>query len=90
MRERSRSTTQKGRSCVRYSILAIGLWGGDDIPTPSDDLRGAVETKEEIHLNIKSTSADQGTSSKGTWSDKREKDEEEGRETDPSPSEEKE
>jgi hypothetical protein len=53
---------------------------GDDIPTPSDDLRGALETKEEIPLKIKSTSADQGTPSKGTWSDKTERAEEEEKE----------
>jgi hypothetical protein len=59
---------------------------GNDKPTPADDLRGAVEIKEEIHLNIKSTSADQVTPSMGTWSDKRERAEEEGMETNPSPS----
>jgi hypothetical protein len=31
---------------------------GDDIPTPSDDQRGALERKEEIPLKIKSTSTD--------------------------------
>jgi hypothetical protein len=63
---------------------------GDDIPTPSDDLRGAAETKEEIPLRIKSTSADQGSPSKGSRSDKTERAKEEGMETDPSPSEKKE
>jgi hypothetical protein len=56
---------------------------GDDIPTPSDDFRGAVGTKEEIPLHIKSISADLGTPSKGTRSDKRERTENEGMEIDP-------
>jgi hypothetical protein len=56
------------------------------LPTPSDDQRGAVEGKEKIPLNVKSTSADQVTPSKGTQSDKRDRVEEEGMETDPSPS----
>jgi hypothetical protein len=43
---------------------------GDGIPTPSDDQKGAAETKEEIPLSIKSTSADQGIPSKAIWSDK--------------------
>jgi hypothetical protein len=55
---------------------------GDEMSTPSDDMRGAVEAKEEIPLNIKCTSADQVTSSKGTGSDKKERAEEEGMETD--------
>jgi hypothetical protein len=38
---------------------------GDDIPTHSGDLRGAVETKEEISLNTESTSTVQGTLFKG-------------------------
>jgi hypothetical protein len=46
---------------------------GDDIPTSSDDQRGAVERKQEIPLNVKSTSADQGTPWKGTQFDKRER-----------------
>jgi hypothetical protein len=54
------------------SSKSVSEGEGDNIPTPSGDLRGVVETKEEIPLNIKSTSADQGTPSKGTWSDKRE------------------
>jgi hypothetical protein len=44
-----------------------------DIPTPSVDQRGAVETKEEIPVTMKSASADQGILSKGTWCDKRER-----------------
>jgi hypothetical protein len=46
---------------------------GDATNTPSDDRRGAVDAKEEIPPTIKSTSADQGTPSKGIWSDKKEK-----------------
>jgi hypothetical protein len=63
---------------------------GDDIHTPSDDQRGAAVTEEEIPLSIKSTSAEQGTPSKGTWPDKRQRVKEEGMETDPFPSEKKE
>jgi hypothetical protein len=63
---------------------------GDDIHTPSDDWRGAAERKDEIPLRTKPTSADQGTPSKGTRSDKREEDKEERMETDPSPNEKKE
>jgi hypothetical protein len=50
--------------------------GRNDIPTPSDDQRRGTEKKEEITLSIKCPSADQGTTSKGTWSDKRESAEE--------------
>jgi hypothetical protein len=64
---------------------------GDGIPTPSetrlDDQRGATEMGEKISLNIKSTSADQGTPLKEIWFDKKERVKEEGMETDPSPSE---
>jgi hypothetical protein len=52
--------------------------------------RGAAETKEEIPLSIKFTSADQKTPSKGTWSDERKTAKEEGMGTDSSPSENKE
>jgi hypothetical protein len=67
---------------------------GDGIATTSktrsDDHRGAAETEEEIPLSIQSYFADQGTPSKGTWSDKRERAKEKGMETDHSPSEMKE
>jgi hypothetical protein len=43
------------------------------IHIPADYQGGGVETKEEIPLSIKSASIDQGTSSKGPWSDKRER-----------------
>jgi hypothetical protein len=59
---------------------------GEEVPTPSDDLRGAAGRKEEIPLNIKSTSANEGTHLKGTWSDKMERAKGEGMETDLSPS----
>jgi hypothetical protein len=58
---------------------------GDGTPTPSDNRRGAAGAREEIPPSTKSTSADQGTSLKGTWSDKKETADEEGMETDPSP-----
>jgi hypothetical protein len=45
---------------------------GDGTPTPSDDQREAVDAKEETP-SIKLSTADQGTPSKGTWSDKKEK-----------------
>jgi hypothetical protein len=51
---------------------------GYGTPTPSNDQRGAADAKEKTPLNIKSTSADQGTPSMGTWSDKKEKAEGEG------------
>jgi hypothetical protein len=64
---------------------------GDGIPTPSktwlDDQRGTMKMEEEIPLNMNSISADRGTPLKETWSDKKERAEEEGMETDPSPSE---
>jgi hypothetical protein len=58
---------------------------GDGTPTPSDDQRGAADARQEIPPSIKSTSADQGTSLKGTWSDKKETAKEEGVETEPPP-----
>jgi hypothetical protein len=69
------------------SSKSISEGEGDDTPNPADDQRGAVETKEETSPSIKSTSAEQGTSSKRTRSHKRERDKEEGMETDPSPNE---
>jgi hypothetical protein len=59
---------------------------GDGTPAPLEDLGAAADAREEISPNIKSTSADQGTSLKGTWSDKKETAKEEGMETDPLPS----
>jgi hypothetical protein len=55
---------------------------GDGTPTPSDD-QGAADAREEIPSSIKSTSADQGTSLKGTWTNKKEIAKDEGMETDP-------
>jgi hypothetical protein len=56
---------------------------GDGTPAPSDDQGGAADAREEIPPRTKSTSADQGPSLKGTWSDKKEIEKEEGLETDP-------
>jgi hypothetical protein len=61
-----------------------------DTPTPSDDQRGVLERKEKITLKVKSTSADQGTPSKGTRSAKRERAKEERMERDHCHNEEKE
>jgi hypothetical protein len=72
------------------SLESVSEGEGDDIPTPTDHWRGAAERRKEIPLNVKSTSADQGTPSKGTRSDKRERAEEEGMETDSCPSKKKE
>jgi hypothetical protein len=58
---------------------------GDGTPTHLDDQGGATDAREEIPPTTKSTSADQGTSLKGTWSDKKETAKEEGMETDPLP-----
>jgi hypothetical protein len=44
--------------------------------------RGAADAKDETPLSFKFTSADQGILSKITWSDKKEKAEEEGMEAD--------
>jgi hypothetical protein len=63
---------------------------GDDISIPSDDHRGVLDRKKEFPLKIKSISADQGTPSKGTWPDKRERAKEGGIDTDPFPNEKKE
>jgi hypothetical protein len=52
-------------------------------------MSGAAETKEAIPPSTESTCAEQGTPSKGTWSDKKERAEGEGMETNPSPREEK-
>jgi cytoskeletal protein RodZ len=65
------------------SSKSISEGEGNDIPTSSDDLRGAVETKEEIPSSTKFTCADQGTPSYETWSDKKERAEEEEIRTDP-------
>jgi hypothetical protein len=46
---------------------------GDGYSTPSDDWRRATDAKEEITPSIKSTSADQGTLLKRTWSHNKEK-----------------
>jgi hypothetical protein len=59
---------------------------GNGTPAPSEDQGGAADAREEISSIIKSTSADQRTSLKGTWSDKKETAEKEGMETDPLPS----
>jgi hypothetical protein len=69
------------------SLELVSEGEGNDVPTPSDDQRGTADTKEEIPLSSKSTSADQGTLLKGNWSDKKERAKEEGMQTDPSPSE---
>jgi hypothetical protein len=52
---------------------------GDGTPAPSENRGGAADARKEIPPNIKSTSADQGTSLKGTWSDKKETAKEEGK-----------
>jgi hypothetical protein len=57
---------------------------GDGTPAPSEDRGVEADTREEIPLNIKSTSLDQGTSLKGAGSDKKKTAKEEGMETDPS------
>jgi hypothetical protein len=48
------------------SLESVSEGDGDGPPTPSDDRRGTTDAKEEIPPSIKSTSADQGTPSKGT------------------------
>jgi hypothetical protein len=55
------------------SLELVSEGAGDGTPTPSDDQRGAADAKEETPPSNKSTSADQWTPSKGTWSDKEEK-----------------
>jgi hypothetical protein len=55
---------------------------GDGTPNPSDDGRGAADAREENLPITESTSADQGTSLKGTWSDKKKIAKEEEMETD--------
>jgi hypothetical protein len=50
-----------------------------------DDQGGATDAREEIPPSTKSTSADHGISLKGTWSDKKETENEEGMGTDPPP-----
>jgi hypothetical protein len=67
------------------SSKSVSEGEGDDIPTPSDDRRGAAERKEEIPLRTKSISADKGVPSKGTRSDKRETAKEKRMETDSLP-----
>jgi hypothetical protein len=57
----------------------------DGTPTASGDRRGASDAKEVTPPSIKSMSADQGTTSKGTWPDRKKKSRVEGMETDPSP-----
>jgi hypothetical protein len=61
-------------------LLNVGSHKNYTAPHP----RRWHSSKEEIPLNIKSTSADLGSPSKGTWSDKSEGAEEEGMETGPS------
>jgi hypothetical protein len=68
---------EEGVVLVPASLKSVSEGEGDDIPTPSDDQRGAVERKVEIPLKIKYASADQGIPSKGTRSDKRERAKEE-------------
>jgi hypothetical protein len=58
---------------------------GDGPPTPSDGRRGAADAKKKLP-SIKSNPADQGTPSKETWPDRKEKAKVEGIDTDPSPS----
>jgi hypothetical protein len=57
----------------------------DSTLTPSDDRRGAADEKEETLRSIKSISADQGTPTKGTCPDRKQKSRVEGMETDPLP-----
>jgi hypothetical protein len=78
---------EKGVVLDTASSKSVSEGEGDDIRTPSDDQRGAVERKGEIPLKMKSTNADQWTPSKGTRSDKRERGTEERMEIDPSPNE---
>jgi hypothetical protein len=56
----------------------------DGTPTPSDGRRGAADTRNGTR-SIKSISADQETTSEGTWPDRKEKAKVEGMDTDPSP-----
>jgi hypothetical protein len=69
----------------RASSESVPKGEGDGTPIPSEDREGAADAREEIPPNIKSTSADQETSLKKTWSDK-ETANEEGMETDSLPS----
>jgi hypothetical protein len=57
----------------------------DGTSIPSDDRGGATDARQEIPPSTKSTSADQGTSLNGTWSDKKKRAKEEGMETDVPP-----
>jgi hypothetical protein len=58
---------------------------GDGTPTLLDDQRGAADAKGKTPPSIKSISADQGTPSKGTSPDMKEKAKVEGMERDPLP-----
>jgi hypothetical protein len=59
------------------SLKSVSEGEGDGIPTLSktrlDDQGKGTEIGEEIPLNIKSTSAEQGNPLKITWSDKKKK-----------------
>jgi hypothetical protein len=77
---------QKEQTAQNIASSESGSEGeGDRMPTPSDDRGGATDAREKIPPSTKSTSADHGTSLKGTWSDKKKTAEEEGMETDPPP-----
>jgi hypothetical protein len=67
-----KDTEAQQKEVILYtaSLKLVSEGEGDDIPTPSDDRQGAVGKEKEIPLVTKSTSADQGTSLKGTPSDK--------------------
>jgi hypothetical protein len=65
---------------------AVPNTASSESPTLSDDQRGAADAKEETPPSTKSTSADQETPLKETLSDKKEKAEDKGMKTDPSPS----
>jgi hypothetical protein len=67
------------------SSKSVSEGEGDKIPTPSNNRKGAAGAREEIAPNTQSTLSDQGALLKNTKSDKKEKAEEEGMETDPPP-----
>jgi hypothetical protein len=71
--------------CQTASSESITEGEVEGTPTPSDNRRGAADAKEETLPSIKSISADQGTPSKRTWPDRKEKSKVEGIETDPPP-----
>jgi hypothetical protein len=83
---RKRTIPTEGTAQNIASSKSVSEGEGDGMPAPSEDRRGAAGAREEIPPNIKSTSADQRTSLKGTWSDKKERANEDGMKTDTLPS----